>query len=545
MNEDSTARAEPHAARPDAPHARRTTRALGTAVAAGRVGAALALGAGLSLATAGSLDGPGDTGPSTASAARAGATTSGASAAASPGPSGASAPPPWSERAIAAHVDLAPLAARATADGTLRADDLVRLVAAGESLFGARFTSEDGVGRPLATQAILPTKRRRAARTTFSRTAGLDANACASCHVDPLPGGAGDFSANVFVAEGFSQADFDTTDPQFSNERNTNHLFGAGLVELLAREMSAELAARRADALAEARAGGEAVVAPLEAKGVAFGSLVARPDGRVDTRGVAGVDIDLVVRPFGHKGVMTSLRQFTVNALNHHHGMQAEERFGARWTGEDDHDGDGHLGEIGEGDVSALVAWQATLPPPGTRDDVGADWRDAAARGRERLDGLGCTACHRAALPLDSLVFADPGPLDAAGTLRGGEGTDLRYDLAADPRVAALPRDGRGRVLVPLFGDLKRHVIADAQVATLGNELLSQRFVERDVFMTTELWGVGSTAPYGHRGDLTTLAEAIAAHGGEARTSRDAWLALDEAARGDVVAFLRTLVIEP
>lgn len=82
-------------------------------------------------------------------------------------------------------------------------------------------------------------------------------------------------------------------------------------------------------------------------------------------------------------------------------------------------------------------------------------------------------------------------------------------------------------------------------MATLGNELLSQRFVERDVFMTTELWGVESTAPYGHRGDLITLAEVIEAHGGEARTARDRWLALDDAGRGDVIAFLRTLVIAP
>jgi len=461
------------------------------------------------------------------------------------GPAIAESTPPWSERAIGAHVALDPLLERAAPDGTLAADDLATLLRAGESLFDARFTSEDGVGRPLATQAILPTKRRREARTRFSRTAGLDANACSGCHVDPLMGGAGDFSANVFVAEGFSQADFDTTDPQFSNERNTNHLFGAGLVELLAREMTAELKRLRNEALRTARHDRSTVVVPLESKGVTFGTLSVYPDGRVDTRAVDGVDVDLVIRPFGHKGVMTSLRQFTVNALNHHHGMQAEERFGARWTGESDHDGDGHVGEITAGDVSALVAWQATLPPPVQDDDVGVAWTAAASRGRERLDALGCVACHRAALPLDSTVFADPGPLDAAGTLRSGEGTDLHYDLARDPRIAALPRDARGRALVPLFGDLKRHAIADTQVAALGNERLSQRFVARNVFMTTELWGVGSTAPYGHRGDFTTLAGVIAAHGGAARASRDAWLALDTDAQGDVIAFLKTLVIAP
>ena len=71
-----------------------------------------------------------------------------------------------------------------------------------------------------------------------------------------------------------------------------------------------------------------------------------------------------------------------------------------------------------------------------------------------------------------------------------------------------------------------------------------QRFVERDVFLTPRLWGVGSTAPYGHRGDFRMLDEIIAAHGGEARFARDAYLALDKSERDSVIAFLRSLVIE-
>jgi len=108
-----------------------------------------------------------------------------------------------------------------------------------------------------------------------------------------------------------------------------------------------------------------------------------------------------------------------------------------------------------------------------------------------------------------------------------------------------LPRNDEGAILVPLFGDLKRHQIADNQVNALGNELLSQRFVERNVFMTSELWGVGSTAPYGHRGDLPTLSEVITAHGGEARVSRDAWLQLGTQQQDDLVAFLKSLIIKP
>jgi CxxC motif-containing protein (DUF1111 family) len=62
--------------------------------------------------------------------------------------------------------------------------------------------------------------------------------------------------------------------------------------------------------------------------------------------------------------------------------------------------------------------------------------------------------------------------------------------------------------------------------------------------MTAELWGIASTAPYGHRGDQLTLNEIIRAHGGEGRAARDAYLGLTEDERSQVIAFLKTLVIE-
>ncbi|OXT01730.1 hypothetical protein B7H23_01860 [Notoacmeibacter marinus] len=425
--------------------------------------------------------------------------------------------------------------------GTLSGQKLQVFRDMGETLFTARFTSADGAGRRMATQAIVPTKRKREAPAAFQRLAGMDANSCASCHRDPKIGGAGDFSANVFVSEGFNQADFDTTDPQFSNERNTNHLFGAGLIELLAREMTADLQAIRRAALVEARRTGRTMRKSLATKGVGFGTIIAEPDGMVDLSEVEGVDTDLVIRPFAHKGVMTSLRQFSINAANHHHGMQATERFGARWTGEADFDGDGFDDEIGEAEIAALVAWQAHLPAPGRLDDLDAGNAERVANGERLFGEIGCASCHRPALPIDSLTFADPGPVDAAGTIRPGEGTDRRYDLIE--AAMDLPRNDKGQIMVPLYGDLKRHRIADRQVDGFGNELLAQRFVDRDVFQTTELWGVGSTAPYGHRGDMTTLHEAIEAHGGDARASRDAYLEHSEKERADLIGFLRTLVI--
>ena len=167
---------------------------------------------------------------------------------------------------------------------------------------------------------------------------------------------------------------------------------GAGLIELIAREMTADLKAIRSDAVRRACASGEVVRADLVSKGVRFGWIVAHPDGMVDLDAVDGVDADLIVRPFSRKGVFTSLRQFTINALNVHHGMEAVERFGVRWTGSHDFAESGMPDAVTAGDVSALVAFQATLAPadgegrsPGRLASGGGRRRETIRRDRLSL----------------------------------------------------------------------------------------------------------------------------------------------------------------
>jgi len=446
----------------------------------------------------------------------------------------------WDERVFApgTHVDFDAVAAAGPSA-------LPALVERGRELFKAKFTTVDGAGRPKATQAIIPTKRKSGVNPPFTRTSGPDSNSCFGCHNDPIEGGSGDDVANVFVSEGFESAQFDNIDPSFSSERHTIALMGAGLIELLAREMTADLQATRADAVKQACASGKEVRADLVSKGVRFGWIVAHPDGIVGLDSVDGVDSDLIIRPFSRKGVFTSLRQFTINALNIHHGMEASERFGVRWMGTHDFAESGVPDAITPGDVSALVAFQATLPPPTVKTDLPDDWRAAAAEGAKSFDAIGCPSCHVKTLPLKSLVFTDPAPYDMAGTLRSSEvRKPIVIDLSALPFAKTLQKNDKGEWLIPLMSDLKRHLIVDEQVNALGNELQAQRFVERDVFLTPRLWGVGSTAPYGHNGSFRMLDEIIAAHGGDARFSRDQYLALDPPERDAVVAFLRSLVIE-
>ncbi|MGO8833064.1 MAG: di-heme oxidoredictase family protein [Roseiarcus sp.] len=444
----------------------------------------------------------------------------------------------WDERIFSSHVDF---------DAVAQAGEsaIPALIARGRQLFKAKFTDEDGAGRPRATQAIIPTKRKRGTNPAFSRTSGPDSNSCSGCHNDPITGGSGDTVANAFVSEGFESAEFDNTDPSFSSERHTVALMGAGLVELLAREMTADLQAARNDAVKRAWASGVDVRVDLVSKGVRFGSILAHPDGIVDLDRIEGVDADLVLRPFSRKGVFTSLRQFTINAMNAHHGMEAMERFGVRWTGSHDFDESGVPDAVTPGDISALVAFQASLPPPTVKRDLPDDWRIAASEGARQFKELGCASCHVETLPLKSLVFTDPAPYDTAGTLRASETTrSIRIDLSKMPFASQLQKNDKGEWLIPVYSDLKRHLMVDGQVNALGNELQAQRFVERDVFLTPRLWGVGSTAPYGHRGDFRSLNEIISAHGGEARFSRDAYLACDPPMRESVIAYLRSLVIE-
>ena len=440
------------------------------------------------------------------------------------------------ERTVREHLDHAALA-----EGALSVPDLID---AGRVLFSARFTTLDGAGRPLATASEVPTRRPETGTPQFFRTSGPDANACAGCHIQPEPGGAGDFTANAFVAPQDIEYDFDSISPDLSMERGTTALHGSGLLELLAREMTADLHAQRAAALAQARETGEAVAVALESKGVGFGSLTALPDGFVDTTGVRGVHPDLVIKPFSQKAVTISLRQFTVTALNAHHGMQAAERFGPHWTGVADFDGDGVAEEMTEGDVTALTLFQATLPPPVQVIPDDPILAAATARGEALFGETGCAACHRPALPLDTPIFTEPGPYNPAGTLRPGDAPVVAVDLR-DLWGDRLETDDQGRVLVRAFTDLRRHRIADADTPHFANEVITQNFVPRDQFRTAPLWGVGSTAPYGHRGDLTTLREVILMHGGDAADSRLAFESLPAEDQASIIEFLLSLQITP
>ena len=434
--------------------------------------------------------------------------------------------------------------------GRVKFDDLLDI---GEVIFAARWTKLEGQGRPAATGNGAPTKRDPSRDPGFIRTSGTDATSCADCHFQPTVGGAGGFVANVFVLAQILDPVTESVSPEFSNERNTLGMNGSGAIEMLAREMTTDLIAVRESAKAQAKSSGQSVTVPLVAKGVNFGSLIVSPQGSVNTSLVEGVDGDLIIKPFHQKGVVASLRVFTNNAYNHHHGMQPVERFGiglrdnkGNLITTNDFDEDGVADELTVGDITAATLFQAAMNTPGRVIPADPERRAAAQRGEGLFATIGCVQCHIPALPLNTRSFTEPNPFNPPGNLRVQDVPQaFTFDLTRDIPKPWLERATTGGAIVRAYTDLKRHVICDALDPFFCNERVVQSGVPTNQFLTRKLWDVGNTAPYGHRGDLTTITEAILHHAGDARPQRASFESLSREQQAEIVEFLKQLQVLP
>ena len=159
----------------------------------------------------------------------------------------------------------------------------------------------------------------RDGRCVYDRVNGPEAQSCLECHNSPISDGAGTLTSNVFRWPDAATGRY--------IERNPPHLFGVGYVELLAREMTADLQRQRDGALAAARVGGHDVTVALATKGLDFGQLRASPDGNAEYLGTA-VQADLVVRPFMAKGLAATIRDQNLGAITGHLGIQPTEVVG-------------------------------------------------------------------------------------------------------------------------------------------------------------------------------------------------------------------------
>ena len=144
--------------------------------------------------------------------------------------------------------------------------------------------------------------------TNLGLGAGLS-DSCAACHGRPR--GAAGSGGDV------------VTRP---DSRDAPHLFGLGLKEMLADEITRDLRAIRSQGDKEWHATRRTVTKSLESKGINFGTITFLSDGQIDTSQVRGVDPDLRVRPFFAHGGKISIREFLVGAFNDEMGLQSSIR---------------------------------------------------------------------------------------------------------------------------------------------------------------------------------------------------------------------------
>ena len=351
------------------------------------------------------------------------------------------------------------------------------LIEHGRKLFAAVWTIQEGGGRPKTKGTGNPLSDLNSPLLfprNFNRISAPDANSCAGCHNQPfgIVGGGGDIVANVFVlGQRFDFATFDSGDPittrgemnegglpsqlqNIANSRATLGMFGSGFIEMLARQITEDLQAIR-----DATSPGSSRL--LVSKGLSFGMIARMADGRWITAGVQGIAApslattgpadppSLIIRPFHQAGNVVSIRQFSNNAFNHHHGIQSTERFGIGA----DPDDDGFVNEMSRADVTAVSVFQATMAVPG-RVIPNDPYIEAAVLGGElRFASIGCTTCHVPALPLDrqGWMFSEPNPFNPAvpHNLLRGEAPSLTVDLTTPDLPGPRLKPFRGVVMVP------------------------------------------------------------------------------------------------
>ena len=381
--------------------------------------------------------------------------------------------------------------------------------------------------------------------------AGLS-DSCALCHGRPR--GSAGAGGNV------------VTRP---DSRDSPHLFGLGLKEMLADEITTDLRNTRDLAITQAMQSHRSVTKNLVSKGIHYGSITANADGTLDTSKVAGVDTDLRVKPFFAEGSTISIREFIVGALHNEMGLEAssDPDLIAASTG----------GRVITPSGMVLDGSKDTISPPPAPDKDNGNEIDPALvdhlefyllnyfkpghylqntttdHGRSVFVRTGCASCHIPNLTINhdrrvADVETVYDPVNAGCTTDGLCPFNSMF-ATATPLFQDVP-DGSGYpdlklplggtfVVKDIFTDFKRHDVGT-------------NFYERNwdgtlqtTFLTRPLWGVGSTAPYGHDGRSLTLNDVIVRHGGEAKTARDAFLALSLNDQNALLAFLNSLVLFP
>ncbi|MET0647920.1 MAG: di-heme oxidoredictase family protein [Pyrinomonadaceae bacterium] len=382
--------------------------------------------------------------------------------------------------------------------------------------------------------------------------AGLG-DSCAACHGRPR--GSAGHGGDVFTRP---------------DSRDSPHLFGLGLKEMLADEMTKELRQLRANAIAQAMAQSTPVTVSLDTKGVNFGKLTAFSNGSVDTSNVEGVNTDLRIRPFRLDGRFIAIREFVIDAFNGEMGLQAVDPdtlaaslglfvttpSGMELNGKEDvfqgppvqnssqdGDGDGVANEIPTSIVDFEEHYLLNYFLAGR-----GELTDEVEKGASYFKELNCTRCHVPEFKLqrDRRVASTDTNFEPNPAVSNPFN---RLFVKVTPQFHEV-NDGTGHptLKVPnfqsfhvqnLFTDFKRH-----DLGPNFHEIQFDGTVNKQ-FLTMALHGVGTTAPYGHDGRSATLMDVILRHGGAAKDEADKFAGQSPDVQNAVIAFLQSLVLFP
>jgi hypothetical protein len=423
--------------------------------------------------------------------------------------------------------------------------DPARSVRRGRQIFQRKFTLEQGQGP----------------RVNFDSSGDISANralgaglmdSCAGCHGRPRgsAGAGGDV----------------VTRP---DSRDAPHLFGLGLQEMLADEITADLRAIRTTALQRARQFRIPITLNLSSKGISYGRIRAFPNGTFDTSQVQGVNADLRVKPFFAEGGTISMREFAIGAFKAEMGLESPDEILCAVTdpaspqrivspsgfvfdptldtferppvcdvGEDG-DGDGVANEIDTAIIDHMEFYLLNYFKAGT-----GQTNTRTQQGLSLMNTIRCTTCHVQNLT----VNRDRRVADVETVHDSTRGIFNRLFATASTRFVAVADGDPFPQLLPqrqsfvvrnIFTDFKRHDLGPAfhereYDGTLVRQLL-----------TEPLWGVGTTAPYGHDGRSINLEEVILRHAGEAQAAKNSFAALAADDRRKIIEFLNTLILFP
>ena len=150
----------------------------------------------------------------------------------------------------------------------------------------------------------------------------------------------------------------------------------------------------------------------------------------------------------------------------------------------------------GKSDVDKVADFMTLLAPPNN-----GPLRLTAAAGKLVFDNLGCAACHTPAMMTDN----------------------------SSPIAVLRNRE------VKLFSDLLLH-----DMGALGDGI-AQGAASRTEMRTAPLWGLRFSAPYLHNGSAATVQDAIMAHAGEGKISRDRFNRLNKDQKAQLLDFLNSI----